>query len=58
VHAFQITFKGAPRMYLAGEVSTIGDPYGERFGAKDFSNLDALDIVFNGLPAHGSIRMR
>src|SRR5262245_14675889 len=57
VHAFQLLPERAPRMDLAGKVSAVGYPNGKRLRTENFANLDTLDVVFDGLPSHGRIRM-
>src|SRR5262245_18841197 len=57
MHAFQISLERAPGMDLTGKVPAVAYPNGKRLRPENFTNLDALDVVFHGLPSHGRIRM-
>ena len=45
-------------MKLAGEIPAVADPNRQRFGAEYFTDLDAFDVVFDGLASHGCVGMR
>src|SRR5689334_22116160 len=48
-HTFEIVFQRAPKILLTGKVSTVADPNGVRLRAERSSNLNALDVVRDGL---------
>src|SRR5882672_11728690 len=48
-HAFQIPGQGAPKMLLPGKVSAVTDPNCDRFRAQRPADLNAFNIVGDGL---------
>ena len=57
-HALKVALERAPEVLLSREISTVADPNCMRFRAECFPNLDAFDIVFDGLAAHSFVGMR
>ena len=51
--AFQIAFEGTRQVLLAREIRAVADPHRQRRGAQRLPDMDAFEIVRNGLLAHG-----
>ena len=54
---FEIALEGAREMALAGEIRAVADPDGQRLRADLAAEMDAFEIVLDGLQADGLIRM-
>src|SRR5438093_1614298 len=57
-HTLDVAIEGPPEIQLSGKIPAVGNPHGVRFRAQRLPNLDALDVVFDGLAAYGRVRMR
>ena len=56
--AVEIAIEGLAEMQLTGKVAPIADPHGMRSGAQAQPDLQALEILFDGLTSHGLVDMR
>src|SRR5712664_1755972 len=57
-HALKVALERAPEVLLAWIIPTVTDPNCMCFGAECSSDLDAFEVVLDGLPAHRFIGMR
>src|SRR5207237_3215593 len=56
-HAVEVQLKHATKVLLTGEVSAVADPDRVSLRADLLPQLDALDVVLDGLPADGRVRV-
>jgi hypothetical protein len=54
-HRVEVALEGAGEVGLAGEVGAVGDPDGEGFGIKGLADLDAFEVVLDGLSPRGRV---
>ena len=57
-HAFEVAFQCAAEVLLAGKIPAVADPDRVGFRAQRFADLDAFDVVLDGLLAHRLVGMR
>src|SRR4029450_4039622 len=54
----QISIEGTARVHLAGKIASVSYPDRERVGTERFPDLDALEIVVDGLTPDIRVNMR
>ena len=54
----EVPVERSPKVLLAGVVSAVTDPHGQRLGAELLADLDALAVVLDGLLAHRWVGVR
>src|SRR5205809_3333335 len=56
-HAFEVAFKRAAEVLLAAKIPAVADPDRVGLRTERFADLNAFDIVLDGLLAHRLLRM-
>src|SRR5882672_1423804 len=57
-HASEVAFECATKVLLAREIPAVADPNRMGCRAQRFADLNAFEVVFDGLPAHSFVGMR